>query len=438
MSVATPPRPTTGTAGRQRTARASAWVAVAAVLAGMAVSPPWRVGTGVPEGSAGRFVAGDLERLDGGRWVAAVPGELLDDGVSLRSGDGAEIEVRGGELELGEDTRVVLDDPVVVDAGSLLTDVAGREREVRAGDLLASGRGTWRTDVAAGVRVAVYRGGAGVEVAGSGERGLAVSRFEQVATASPQLPAAPLPMAYSGGDEWDVRLLSGLLATDRVAAQLARSFAARYGSEPLPRSFYTRFTAVDEAIDAALGRLAGSDGDRFGPPGDVLVAVVVTDLLADRAGLTTEEAATEAVALRAAGATWGIVLARHDLSADDLRGAVDLAVRGAPAPTVDGPATGPGDAAVPTAGTTGGAPGPTDGPTDGPTEGPTTDPTPTPSPSPTEEPAAGPCQLEPCEPVNETVDELTDVIDGVVPGAGQTVDDLVSEVPTILPSDGLP
>lgn len=422
-----------------RAGRIPALIAVVAVIAGLIVSPPWSTGGGVPAGFAGRLISGDLERQAGDRWVVVTVGQLVPDGAEVRSRDGAELEVRGGVVELADATAATLADELELETGSVLTDVPDGQRSVRLGPLVASGRGTWRVDRGTADRVAVYAGGVGVQLEGDDDRGVALARLQEADVDGSQLPAAPLPIAYAPSDPWDARLLAELIATDRTAAQLIRSFTSRYGTAAQPPAFYRRFVIVDDAVAAGLSRLGGvTVAGRIGPPADVLLAAVVVDLLADRAGLQRVDAVDEVVAQRSAGATWGVVLARHDLGADDLREAVDLALRGAPAEpaiTSPGPAPGgPGPADPGGEGSTGGEPDAD--PDDGPSRPPSDEPTDGPSDGDDEEPAPGPCQAEPCEPVNETVDDLTDIVDDVVPGAGQQLDDLVSELPTIIPPGG--
>lgn len=419
-----------------RTSRLSAWVAVVALLAGLAVAPPWQGTGGLPEGFAGRLVSGVLERQVDDGWSAVAVGELVPDGARVRSSDGARLEVDGGELSFTDGTRAVLDAVTTLEAGSALTVVRDSDRAVRLGAITMSGRGAWRVDAEAAPRVGVYDGGVGLRVAGDVEQALALRGLEQADLIGGGLPAEPLPLRYSSDDAWDTRLLAEVFAIDRQAAQVRATLAGRFGSDPLPEDFYRGFDLVQGALAEALPRYGESVDGSIGPPGDVLLGVIVTDLVRRGAALSDAEAVRRVTTLRGAGATWGIVLAVHDLGADALRGAADLALR-------SGPATAP--VTAPDEGPTGGPAGPdgpvpTETPTGGgnePTPEPSPEPSPSPSPSPSESDAAGPCQLEPCEPVNEEVDEVTDLLDEIAPGTGETIDEVVSELPTILPPDGL-
>lgn len=420
--------------GPNRTNRLSAWVAVVALLAGLAIAPPWQGTGGLPEGFAGRLVSGVLERQVDDAWSAVAVGQLVPDGARVRSSDGARLEVDGGELSFTAGTRAVLDAVTTLEAGSALTVVRDSDRAVRLGAITASGRGAWRVDAEAAPRVAVYDGGVGLRVDGDVEQALALRALEQADLLGGGLPAEPLPLRYSSEDTWDTRLLAEVFAIDRQAAQVRATLAGRFGSDPLPEDFYRGFVLVEGALAEALTRYGESDDGSVGPPGDVLLGVIATDLVRRGAALSDAEAVRRVTTLRGAGATWGIVLAVHDLGADALRGAADLALRSGP---VAPPATAPEE--VPTGGPTGpDGPAPEETPTGDSTEPtPEPSPTPSPSPSPSESDAAGPCQLEPCEPVNEEVDEVTDLLDDIAPGTGETIDEVVSEAPTILPPGGL-
>ncbi len=417
-----------GAATASRSSRFSAWVAIVAVVVGLVVTPPWQGTGGLPEGFAGRLLSGVLERQTAATWTDVPVGELVPTGARVRSADGARLEVDGGEVSLVAGSRAVLDAVTELETGSLLTVVDGAERTVRLGAITASGRGAWRVDADGAPRVGVYDGGVGLRVQGDVEQALAVRRLEQADLIDGGLPAEPLPLRYSSEDEWDVRLLAGVLAADRQAAQVRSTLVGRFGSEPLAEDFYGRFAVVDGALATAVPRYGETSEDgRVGPPADVLLGVIVTDLVRRGAVLSADEAVRRVTTLRGNGATWGIVLAVHDLGADALRGAADLTLRGGP---VAAPATAaPEEPTETPTGPDGTAPTPSESPTVEPTE-------PTPSPSPSDSDAPVPCELEPCEPVNDTVDELTDLLDDIAPGTGDTVDDTVSD-PTVLPSDGL-
>ncbi|HEV2787530.1 MAG TPA: hypothetical protein VGV67_14120, partial [Solirubrobacteraceae bacterium] len=83
-----------------RVARASAWVALAALITGLAFAPPWHVPSDVPPGFAARLAGGALERLADREWVDVGVGELLADGTSVRAPAGvARLNVDCGRVE---------------------------------------------------------------------------------------------------------------------------------------------------------------------------------------------------------------------------------------------------------------------------------------------------------------------------------------------------
>ena len=429
------------------TSRASAWVAVLAVIAGLAFAPPWHVPADVPPGFL-RLVEGSLERLDGQRWLAVGRGELVPTGTTVRTRDGeARLDPGDGALTLADRSVAVLDHATTLQAGALLVEIEDRSHDVHLGSLLATGRGAWRVDAGSAPRLGVYDGGATLR--GPSGAGTGVDRFEEANVRAGRPATSALPLRYLTVDAWDARLLSGAIAVDRQVEQLHDALVAAYGTDPQPASFYASFLAVDDAVAQALPGFGAGGDATFGPPADVLVAVVITTTIVDRAGLTARVAVNEVRELRRDGATWGLILARHDLGAEELRAAIDLALRRreiaeltgqvGPSPTPNAsPTPSPTGSVGPTETPT--SPGPT-GPTSSttsPTTSPTTPPTSPPTtPTPTDDPP-GPCQLDVCDPINDGVDDLTDLIDEVVPGLGDDIDEVVSEIPTILPPGGLP
>lgn len=405
-----------------RDARFAAVVAVLALVAGLAYAPPWRVGGDIPVGFAGRFQAGDLQVEESGEWVDVPRGELLADGSTVRSERGADIQVENGTVSLGAASRAVLDPAVELEAGSLLVSVDQRERAVQVGALTASGRGTWRVDAAGATRVGVYSGS--VDIGGPSATGLAVDSLRQASLTGGSLPERTLPLAYGNEDPWDQRFLAGIIATDRQVARLERALTAEFGTGGRPGTFYETFAPVEGAIRDALSEFVSPAADGgLGPPADVLLSVVVTDLIVDAVGLEVEEAIGKVVELRRDGATWGLLLAIYGLGGDDLRAAVDETLRG-PALEAAREAIAAADAASST-GTNAGAgsgqaPAPGEGDAgDGPRgEGPFPD-------APGEPPLDpdDPCQAQECEPVEDAVGDLTGVLDDAPAPTGDTSDD---------------
>lgn len=414
MTVTTaPPRPGAPPgvppARRSWATRAVAGLAVAAALVALIVFPPG--GRELPPGVVARVVAGAVELDTASGWQLVRVGAEIPFGARVRvASETARLGVRDGAVELASGGTVVLDaDRFDLERGSLLLETT-RTRAAGLGAVAAEGEGTWRLDADVAPRVGVYRGGVGVTVRnGNGQPAtpVAVAAYEQLDIVRGLPASRPLPLRYLPSDVWDARFLEDAIAVDRQVADLRRSLAAAYGTAPRPLAFYTAFSAVEGPVVAVLGDLAPQQGGAaLGPPADVLIAVVVVQLLVDRAGLEPADAAGEVVGLRRDGATWGLVLLRRDLGPDDLREGVDVALRRR---ALEG--GGNGGAPAPDAPGGGGAPEPE----------PTAQPSPEPSPSPPTPPPSPPPPprdsllgpiLRPLAPV---IQDLTDLLDGLLP-----------------------
>lgn len=406
--------PASGT-GPDRGSRVAAWIAVLTLVAGLAVAPPWGSPDDIPEGFAARFAAGDLERADDGGWTTVRPGELVADGTTVRSADGAELTVSGGVIALAGGSEAVLDDPVTLERGRLLTEVDEVDRSVRLGSVVAVGRGAWRADAGPTERLGVYRGGVGVRPTTGGD-GVSVAAFEQAELLAGSLPETSLPLRYAPDDPWDARLLAAAIGTDREVERLERSLAAEYGSAAQPAGFYTDFEAVTVADVARLEGFGLSDGDAYGPPSTVIVHLTVLRLLADATPRTAAEVAERTAQLRREGATWGLVLARSGLGADDLRAAVDLALVDAPPPPPPPPPpdTGPATADEPDADDGDGGPQP-------PSQPPAEDP---PDEDPPEDDPSGPVE-DVVDEVEEVAEDVEEIVDDIIDDLGDGVDGLL-------------
>ena len=308
------------------TSRASAWLAVGAAILAVVLAPP-SPGDLLPPGVLGTVVEGQLEQLVDGTWRVASPGDLVAEGAQVRTVEaGSAVRTRSGIIELapGSEGRLATT-AIELEAGSLLLADDGPV-EVRAADVEARGRGTWRLDLGGSPRVGVYDGG--VSVVDDSGISLSLGRFEQVALLEDALTQGSSAYRYQGSDPWDARMLGGAIAVDQQVARLETTLGARYGTVLQTADFYRDFVAVDETLVAALPGLARfQEGDRYGPPAATLVAVVVTELLTERTGLSGEAAVGEIQRLRRAGATWGLVLAHHDLGPASFREATDVALR---------------------------------------------------------------------------------------------------------------
>lgn len=395
----------------RREARLAAWAAIALLVVGLAVAPPWADVGELPEGFAARFLAGDLERETLAGWTEVRADELVAEGTRVRTLGGATLTVSGGLITLAEESVAVLDGSTTVEFGSLLTEVAGSDRTVRIGGVIVTGRGAWRVDAAPNQRIAVYDGALGLRAEDAEEDGLAVRRFEQVGLLAGRFGEGPLPLRYRTDDLWDARLLAAAITVDREVERLERGLAATYGTEPQDADFYTTFQVVDEED---LGSLPASTVDEASP-GEVLTHLTVVDLIAQRTEVGFDDAADEVVTLRRAGATWGLMLMRHGLGVEDLRGAVDLTLEGAPAAPPE-PEEPEEDAS---------APEPELGP--GPAPAPEQAPAPSPTPTPDED------DEDSGEGTGGLVDELEETVDDVEEDLGDLIDDVTDPLDGVLP-----
>lgn len=397
-------------------ARGSAWMAVGALLVGLIAVP---FGGDVGRDGFGRLVDGAVEVDDGDGWRALEVPATVPAGAELRVGNrAARIEVEDGLLTLAEGTRLQADPQTAhLRQGSVLVE-AEEPMRVRTGATTAEGRGAWRLDVGVASRVATY--GGRLHVADDqAERTL--GRYRQVAIRDGALESELRPLRYREADPWDQWLLADALAVDRLAARLQASLERSYGSDPRQEAFYAAFVVVDDAgLAPALGDLAVvTDGDAFGPPADILMAVAAIDALRADAALDVEVATERVVGLRRAGATWGLVLIEHDLAAASLRAAMERAleqVEVTPPPEPPADDTGATDATD--------EPAPEPAPT-GPDE-------PEPAPDPPSEPAPddgedGDGDGSVTDPVEDAVRDTGDSLDDLVDDTGDSVGDAVED-----------
>jgi hypothetical protein len=195
---------------------------------------------------------------------------------------------------------------------------------VQVGVVDVRGRGTWRADLGASSRLATYRGRIQAD---DGAQALPLARYEQVELRGGALDGSAAPLRYHGDDPWDREELGDALAADRLAEQLSTSFAADHGDELRPAGFYADFVDAEAPVLDRLEDLAPRRrGALVGPPAPVLVAVVVTDALVVEGGFLPGPAVSRVAELRRGGASWGLLLVRHDLGPAALRAAADRAL----------------------------------------------------------------------------------------------------------------
>lgn len=409
--------------------RASAWLAVGAAVLALVLAPP-RAADVFPPGVLGTVTAGQLEQLVGSTWRVAAAGDLVAAGAEVRVLEGGvAIRTRDGAVSLASGTVGTLEHGAIAIEGGAVLIESEAPTEVTTSAVSARGRGTWRVDVTTSPRVGVYTGGVAVRDAAGQE--VPVGTLEQVAVIDRAVAPESLALRYLVTDPWDARLLARPIAVDRQVGRLENTLERRYGTALQAADFYGDFVAVDDTLAATLPMLARlQEGDRFGPPPETLVAVVVATLLNQRAGFTTDGAVGRIVELRRAGATWGIVLAAHDLGPDDFREAADDALRRRQQEVAEGTATPVIIGDVPLAGDGSDDDGaPTPPPPDDTEPEPPTDPPPSDDPPPPDDP----------DPVDGVQDAVDDAVDDVVdlleplPPASETADDVGDAVGGTLP-----
>jgi hypothetical protein len=418
--AAPPDAPRTGS-------RASAWMAIAAlIVAGLATPFGGQIGGA----DFGQLLEGRLEvRTDGG-WAGIGDGAGVPAGSLVRAaGEEVRIATRDAELVLADGGELVTDrrDPELR-RGSLLVD-SDTDVAVRLGATRVEGRGQWRLDMGVASRVATYRGRVELD---DGVRETNLIRYRQVPVRDGAIEDGRRPLRYLVGDAWDERLLGEAFAADRLAARLTESLDRSYGEEPRSPAFYAAFAAVDD-VDAAVEGLAtvAEDG-RYGPPADVLVGVAVGDALTAGAGLDADAALDRLITLRRAGATWGLLLVEHELTASDLRQAADRAlerVEASPPPPEPEPedADDDGGAPDPAAGSPG-ATGPVETAEPAPTPSPSPSPGPAPSPSPAPGDDGGGTPVPPAgDDLEQTVREVEDTVGDLLDDAAGTLGDAVDD-----------
>jgi hypothetical protein len=328
---------------------------------------------------------------------------LPDDADLLAVGGPATIRQAAGELTLAEGTLVSIDaGQLTLQRGSVLVRADGAV-PLQVAAVALRGRGTWRVDLGPSPRIATYRGRVQAD---DGARSLPLSRYEQIDLRGGGLDGSSVPLRYDGDHPWDQQELVDALATDRLAARLSASFAATHGTRAHPTGFYASFVVPDTPVLDHLDQLAPRRrSGMVGPPAPVLIGMLVTDALVLEGGFLPGRAVSRVVELRRGGASWGLVLLRHDLGPSSLRAAADRALERA-ASDDEVPATrqggdGAGAAASPSPANGDGPDGGTTAPSAGDGEGTsprgsspadpgTTSPTPSPVPSSPDEGPLGP------------------------------------------------
>ncbi len=398
---------------------AAAIAVVGALLAGIVagVAPPapltWSITAGSVTSQDAVVTAGTLP-LEA-RLVAGEDGAVLRAAsatVELAPGTAVELQPAIGPAALAlalEDGALVGDVDVTLSVDATVATVTGFG-------------GAFRVERGSTDRVATYSAAVGI----TGDTATSMTRLSEVPLGGAQ--AAVVPIRLDRDDAWDRQYAEEVLAIEAQVADLEAGLAATYGTAPQTADFYDDFVGLGPGLVEALPQLSPVvRGDRFGPPGPTLVAAAAVTAIAQGTGRPLETILDTVVVDRAAGGTWGVLLARADLDGAYLRGVTDEALRRRaaqedPAPVLPDES----EAAEPTPPEPAPTPTPTPGPTPEPTPSPTPDPTPTPSPSPSPSPEPGPLE----DPVG-TIDDLLspDGREGADPVG--TLDGLLDDLPLV-------
>lgn len=396
---------------------AAAMAVLGALLAGIVagIAPPAPLTWSVAAGSV---------EVDG----STVAGDTLPLEVRLAAGDdGAVLRAASATVELTPGTVVQLRPAIgpaalalSLEQGSLVADVDVTLSVDATVATVTGFGGAFRVERAATDRVATYSAAVGM----TGDTAVSMTRLSEVPLGGAQ--AAVVPIRLDPDDPWDQRYAEDVLATDGQVADLEAGLAATYGTALQTRAFYSDFVGVDEGLLAALPQLSPAvRGERFGPPGPTLVAAGVVTALVQGTGRPPGTVVDTVVVDRAAGATWGVLLARADLDGAYLRRVTDEALRRRAAQQDPAPVQ-PDDTATtaPTPEPPSPAPSPTSDPT--PTPAPSPSPSPEPTPSPPTSPEPGPLE----DPVG-TVEDLLDPAGRDAVGPAGTLDGLLDDLPLV-------
>lgn len=278
------------------------------------------------EAAATVLVGDDVEVAVGDGWEQVTAGGSIPAGARVRTtASEARLELRSGELWLGRNAAARVDpDGIDVFRGETLV-VSGGALDSRWTDVEVSGEGVYRLSPGVSPRLAVYSGTVLVRRPGEVRT---LGALRQIRLATHRLPADGQPLTYREDDPWDQELLPQAIAFDAEVEQLRRGLDRQYGSAPQPPEFYLGFAPPADAPSAALLASTAEEivpGGAFGPPADPLVVLFVADAVSEATEQTPQKAAEQIVALRQAGAFWGLVATEFGVTTADLADAVDVA-----------------------------------------------------------------------------------------------------------------
>ena len=282
------------------------------------------------------LVSGELTGQDG----AVATDTEAPTGAELTVGDdGAVLGASSARVELAPGSVIELDEPIgpaalalALREGALVADV-DVTLSVDATVVTVTGfGGAFRVDRDEVDRVATYTAAVGI----TGDTAVSMTRLHEVPLGGVQ--AGVVPIRLDPDDPWDARFAEVPLATDAQVRDLEAGLAGTYGTAPQTADFYGDFVGVTEGLVETLPQLAPVvRGDSFGPPAPTLVAAAVISTLVERTARPLEVVVESVLVDRAAGGSWGVLLAQDDLDGDDLRTVADDALRRRAAQTEPAP-----------------------------------------------------------------------------------------------------
>ncbi|MDQ6797837.1 MAG: hypothetical protein M3011_07435 [Actinomycetota bacterium] len=338
--------------------------------------------------------AGDRVKVDSGRALIRLNGDRQ---LELRNGSEVTLAAASGEPNLKP--SLVSGDLLVTAPGdtvALGVTVADSEASVTGGSA--------RLSRASATTVASYD--ADLTVASAG-RSLKVPALRQVAVpAAGLLPGRPSPLIFKTGDSWDQRFLGDAIDLGNQLVARSRGFTAQLGpGEGRTAGFYRQvLPALDNEPSFDVASLGG---DRS--PGEGLVGLAI--VVQGKRGAFNDRLAS-VLAFHDDGAAWGLVALDQGVSRAPLLAGVDEAIGRGPLSVAEAPPPVASPAAGRSTSPSPAVPVPSGG-------GDVTAPTPpVSSPSPEAPTGAGPVNTG-APVVDNTVNSLVNVLNGLLGGLGQ-------------------
>jgi len=340
--------------------------------------------------------AGDRVKVDSGKAVIRLSGDRQ---LELRNGSEVAFGTASGGANL-EPSLVAGDLLVTASDHSVALGVTVTVAET---EVSVSG-GSARLSRGSAATVASYD--ADLTVASAG-RSLKVPARRQVAVpAAGLLPGRPSPLIFKPGDSWDQRFLGDAIDLGNQLVARSRGFTAQLGpGEGRSTGFYRQILPNLESEPSFDAASLGADRS----PGEALVGLAIA-VAGNRGAFSDRLAAV--FAFHDDGAAWGLVALDQGVSRAPLLSGVDQAIGRGPLSVAEGPPP----VAAPAAGRSVPAPTATPAPSGGgtiATPGPSLS-----SPSPPAPTAAGPVNTG-APLVDNTVNSLVNVLNGLLGGLGQ-------------------